>query len=170
MLLPPRGVYNTLSRTASLTPLSWSLLSQFYCSVTQLRPTPCDPMGWNMTGFPVLHHLLEFAQTHVHWVGDAIQPFHSLSSPSPPAFNLSQHQGLFQWIGSLHPVVKVLELQLQHQSCWWIFRLTSLTIDWFDLLAVQRTLNSPSQFNSMLKLSLFYCLTLLHSKRSQWGT
>ena len=65
---------------------------------------------------------LEFTQTHVHWVGDAIQPSHPLSSPSPPAFNLSQHQGLFKWVSSSHQVAKVLEFQLQHQSFQWIFR------------------------------------------------
>ena len=64
----------------------------------------------------------EFAQIHVHWVGDAIQPSHPLLSPSPFAFNLSQHQGLFCWVGSSHQVAKVLELQLQHQSLQWIFR------------------------------------------------
>ena len=65
------------------------------CSVSKLCPTLCDPMGYSTPGFPVLHHLLEFAQMHVHWVDDAIQPSHPLSSPSPPAFSLSQHQGLF---------------------------------------------------------------------------
>ena len=69
-----------------------------------------------MLGFPVHHQLRELAQTHIHPVGDAIQPSHPLSSPSPPAFNLSQHQGLFQVISSLHQVAKVLELQLQYQS------------------------------------------------------
>ena len=64
----------------------------------------------------------EFIQTHVHWVGDAIQPSHPLLSPSPPTFNLSQHQGLFKWVSSSHQVAKVLELQLQHQSFQWIFR------------------------------------------------
>ena len=64
----------------------------------------------------------EFTQTHVHWVGDAIQPSHPLSSRSPPAFNLSQHQGLYKWVSSLHQVAKILELQLQHQSFQWIFR------------------------------------------------
>ena len=64
----------------------------------------------------------EFTQIHVHWVGDAIQPSHPLSSPSPPAFNLSQHQGLFKWVSSLHQVAKVLKFQLQHQSLQWIFR------------------------------------------------
>ena len=67
-------------------------------------------------GFPVHHQLAESTQTHVHWVGDAIQPFHPLSSPSPPALNLSQHQGLFKWVNSSHEVAKVLEFQLQHQS------------------------------------------------------
>ena len=74
------------------------------------------PHGWQHARLPVLHYLLEFAQTHVHWVDDAIQPSHPLSSPSPPAFNFSQHQGLFQWVGSLNPMAKVLELQFQHQS------------------------------------------------------
>ena len=80
------------------------------------------PLDCSTPGFPVLHHLLEFAQTHVHWFIDAIQPSHPLSSPSPPAFNLSQWIGLFQWVGSLHQLGKVLELQLQHQSFQWIFR------------------------------------------------
>ena len=79
-------------------------------------------MDCSTPGLPVYHQLLELTQTHVLWVGDAIQPSHPLSSPSPPAFNLSQHQGLFQWVGSLHQVAKVLELQLQHQYFQWIFR------------------------------------------------
>ena len=81
-----------------------------------------QPMDCSTLGFPVLHHLLELDQTHVHWVGDAIQPSHPLSSPSPPAFNLSQHQGLFKWVSSSHQVAKVLEFQLQHQFFQWIFR------------------------------------------------
>ena len=85
-------------------------------SVAKSRLTLCDPMECNTPDSPVLHCLLEFAQTHVHWVGDAIQPFHPLSPPSPPALNLSQHQGLFQRVGSSHQVAKVLEFQLQHQS------------------------------------------------------
>ena len=75
-----------------------------------------------MPGFPVQHQLLKLTQTHVHRVGDAIEPSHPLSSPSPPIFNLSQHQGLFQWVSSLHQVAKVLEFHLQHQSFQWIFR------------------------------------------------
>jgi len=74
------------------------------CSVSQLCPTLCDPMDSSRPGFPVLHYLQEFAQTQVHWTGDAIQPSHPLSSPSPPAFSISQHQGLFQWVSSLHQV------------------------------------------------------------------
>ena len=85
-----------------------------FSSVTQSCPSLCDPMDWSTPGLPVHHQLPEFTQTHVHWVGDAIQPSHPLSPPSPPAFNLSQHQGLFQWVSSLHQVAKVLEFQLQH--------------------------------------------------------
>ena len=81
----------------------------------------CDPMDCSMPGFPVLHHLPKLAQTHVHWVDDVIPPSHPLSPPSL-ALNLSQHQVLFQWVGSSDQVAKVLELQLQHQSFQWIFR------------------------------------------------
>ena len=102
------------------------------CLVTQSCPTLCEPMDCSMPGFPVLHHLPEFAQIHVHWVSDAIQP--SLSPSSPLALNLSQHQGLFQWVSYSHQVAKVLERQLQHQSVQWIFRV-SFRIDWFDLFA-----------------------------------
>ena len=95
-------------------------------SVAQSCPTLWDPMDCSMPGFPVQHELPELTQTHVHWVGDAIQPFHPLLSPSPPAFNLPQHQGLFQWVGSSNQVAKVLEFQLQHQSFQWIFRIDFL--------------------------------------------
>ena len=92
-------------------------------SVTQLCPTLCDPMNLSTPGLPVHYKLPEFTQTHVHRVSDAIQPSHPLSSPSPPAFNLSQHQGLFQWVSSLHQVAKVLDFQLQPQSFQWTFRI-----------------------------------------------
>ena len=92
------------------------------CSVAKWCLTFCDPMDFSLSGSPVLHYLPELAQTHVHWVSDAIQPSHPLSSPSPPAFSLSQHQGLFRWDSSLHQVAKVLELELQHQCFQWIFR------------------------------------------------
>ena len=90
--------------------------------ITQSCPTPCDPVNHSTPGLPVHHQLLEFTQTHVHWVSDAIQPSHPLSSPSPPAPNPSQHQSLFQWVNSLHEVDKVLEFQLQHQSFQWTSR------------------------------------------------
>ena len=92
-----------------------SSLSVQFSSVAQSCPTLCDPINCSMPGLPVHHQLPESTQTHVHWVGDAIQPSHPLSSPSPPALNLSQHQGLFKWVSSSHQVAKVLEFQLQHQ-------------------------------------------------------
>ena len=82
-----------------------------YNSVAQSCPTLCDPMNRSTPGLPVRHQLPEFTQTHVHQVGDAIQPSHPLSFPFPPAPNPSQHQGLFQWVNSSHEVAKVLELQ-----------------------------------------------------------
>ena len=91
-----------------------------FSSVDQSCPTLCDPVDCSTPGLPVHHQLPEFTQTHVHRVGDAIQPSHPLSSPSPPAFNFSQHQGLFQWVSSSHEVAKMLEFQ--HQSFQWIFR------------------------------------------------
>ena len=111
---------------------SWTWLSDWtehhsqkipqFSSVAQSCLTLWDPMDFSTPGFPVHHWLLELAQTHVHWVGDATRPSHPLSSPSPPAFNFSQHQGLFKWVSSSHQVAKVLEFQLQHQSFQWIFR------------------------------------------------
>ena len=92
------------------------LASSSCCSAPKLCPTLFHPMDCSVPGFPVHHQLPEFTQTHVHWVGDAIQPFHSLPSPSPPVFNLSQHQRLFKWVSSSHQVAKVLEFQLQYQS------------------------------------------------------
>ena len=79
-----------------------------FTSITQSCLTLCDSMDCSTPGFPVHHQLPELAQTHVHRIGDAIQPSYSLLSPSPPAFNLSQHQGLFQWVSSSHQVAKVL--------------------------------------------------------------
>ena len=115
-----------------------------------------------MPGSPVLQCLLEFAQTHVHWVNDVLQPSNSSSSPSYPVLNLSQHRGLFQWVGSLHQVAKVLDIQ--HQSFQWIFRYVSFRIDWFDLLAVQGTPKSLLQHQlesiNSSEVSLLYDLTL----------
>ena len=97
-----------------------------HCLVTKSCLTLCDPMNCSTLGFPTLHCLSEFAQTHVHWVGDAIQPSHPLLPSSPPALNLSQHQDLCQWVSSLHQVAKVLEPQLQHQSFQWMCRVDFL--------------------------------------------
>ena len=98
-------------------------------SVTQCCPTLCDPTDWSTSGVPVHHQLPELAQTHVHQVRDAIQPSHPLLSHSPPAFNLSEHQDVFQWFSSLHQVAKVLQFQLQHQSFQWI-SMTGFLWDW----------------------------------------
>ena len=121
---------------------TWSIhciSSVQFISVTQSCPTLRSPMDCTTPGFPVRHQLPELTQTHVHRVGDAIQPSHPLLSPSPPIFNLSQHQGLFQLVSS--QVAKVLEFQL-HQSFQWIFR-TDFLQDWLVwLLAVQGTLKS----------------------------
>ena len=103
------------------------LCSVLLSSVTQLCLILCDPMDCSMPGFPVHHQLPELAHTHVHLVGDAIHPSNPLSSPSPPAFNLSQHQGHFKWVSSSHQVPKVLEFQ--HQSFQWIFR-TDFLYNW----------------------------------------
>ena len=86
-----------------------------FSSVAQSCLTLFDPMNHSTPGLPVHHQLPKSTQTHVHWVGDAIQPSHPLLSPSPPSLNLSQHQGLFQWVSSSHEVAKILELQLQYQ-------------------------------------------------------
>ena len=113
-----------------------------FSSVTQSCPTLCDPMNCSTPGLPVHHQLPESTQTHVHGVGDAIQPSHPLLFPSPPGLNPSQHQGLFKWVSSSHEVAKLLEFQLQHQSFSEHPGLISFRMAWLDLLAVQGTLKS----------------------------
>ena len=117
-------------------------------------------MDCSMPGFPILHYLLKFAQTHVHWVDDAIQPSHPLSSPSPPVINLSQHQGLFQWVRSSHKVAKYWSFSFS------ITPSSEYSGDWFDLLAVQGIFkSSPApQFESInsLVLSHLYVPTLAY--------
>ena len=112
-----------------------------------------------------LHYLLEFAQIHVHWVHDAIQPSHLLLTSSSPAFNLSQHQGLFQWDGSSHQVAKILELQLQYRSLQYS-ELIFFRIDWFDFLSSQGTLKSLLQHHrlrdSFFQHSAFFMVQLSH--------
>ena len=123
-------------------------------------------MNRNTPGLPVHHQLPEFIQTHVHRVGDAIQPSHPLLSPSPPAPNPSQHQSLSQWVNSSHEVAKVLELQLQHQSFHEHPGLISFTMDCLDLLVVQGTLKSLLQHHSskasILWHSAFFTVQLSH--------
>ena len=109
-------LYYLLIVTILPSSLKLSKLDLCISLVSQSCLTLCDPVDCSTPGFPVHHQLSELAQTHVHRVGDAIQPSHPLSSPSPPAFNLSQHPGLFKWVSSSHEVAKVLEFQLQHHS------------------------------------------------------
>ena len=126
-----------------------STVVNFLSSVAQSCLTFCDPMNHSTPGLPVHHQLPESTQTHVHWVGDTIQLSHPLSSPSPPALNLSQHQGLFKWVSSSHQVA------LEYWSFSFNIRpsnehsgLISFRMDWLDLLAVQRTLKSLLQHHS----------------------
>ena len=98
-----------------------------FSSVAQSCPTLCNPMNHSMPGLPVHHQLLKFIQTHMHWVSDAIQPSYPLSSPSPPTWILSQHQGVSKWVSSSHQVAKVLVFQLQHQSFQWGTSVQSLS-------------------------------------------
>ena len=137
-----------------------------FSSVTQSCPTLCDPMNHSTAGLPVHHQLLEFTQTHVHRVGDAIQPCHPLSSPSPSAPNPSQHQGLFQWV---YPRIRwpkyrsfsfSISPSKEHPG------LISFGMDWLDLLAVQGTLKSLLQHHSstasILQHSAFFTVQLSH--------
>ena len=111
-----------------------------FSSVGQSCPTLCDPMNRSMPGLPVHHQLPEFTQTHVHRVGDAIQPSHPLSSPFPPAPNPSQHQSLFQWVNSSQEVAKYWSFSFGIIPSKEIPGLISFTMDWLDLLAAPGTL------------------------------
>ena len=139
---------------------------QYLCCSVQLCLMLCDHMDHSTPGFPVHHQLPELTQIHVHWVSDAIQPSHPLLFPSPPNLNLSQHQGLFQWVSSSHQVAEVLEFQLQHQSFQWIFRTDFFKMDWLYILAVQVTLKSLFQHHSskesILRCSAFFIVQLSH--------
>ena len=140
----------------------------YCCSVTQSlsRVWLCIPMDCSTPGSPALHRLLELAQTHVHWVDDAIQPSHPLLSPSPSAFSPSQHQGHFQWVSSLHQVAKGLKRQLQHSPSKECSGLISFRIDCFDLLPVLGMLRSLLQHHtskaSILQRSAFFMAQLSH--------
>ena len=124
-------------------------------SISQSRQTLCDPMDCSTPGFPVHHQLPVLTQTHVHWVSDAIQPSHPLSSPSPPAYNLSQHQDLFQWVSSSHQVAKVLEFSFIISPSNEYSELFFFRMDWLDLLAVKGTLKSLQHCSS--KAPIFWC-------------
>ena len=135
-----------------------------FSSVVQSCLTLGDPMDCSTPGFPVHHHLPEFAQTHVHWVDDTIQPSGPLSSPSPPAFSLSQYQGLLQWVSSLHQVAKYWSFSFSISPSNEYSGLISFRIDWFDLLAVQETLKGLLQHcsskASILQHSAFFMVQL----------
>ena len=140
--------------------------STIVVSVAKSCPALCEPMHCIMTGSPLLLYLHEFAQTHFHWVGDTIQPSHPLSLPSCLALNLSQHQGLFHWVGSSHQEAKLLELQ--HQPFQWIFmglvKSKSLVSNW--------TTGRPSlKLSNLGKLLLirfeFICFYFDHSFLSE---
>ena len=125
------------------------LCKDCHCSFAKLCPTLFNPMDCSKPDFPVHHCLPEFVQTLSHWVSDSIQPSCPLSSLSPPAFNLSQHQSLFQWVSALHQVAKYWNfsshISPSNKYSGWI----SFRIDWFDLLAVQGTLKSLLQYHSL---------------------
>ena len=140
------------------------------CSVTKSRPTLCDPLNCSTSGFPVLCYLPEFAQTHVHWVSDGIQPPHPLLPLTPLALNHSQHQGLFQWISSSNPVAKLLEasasasvLPMSTQS-WFPLGLTG----WISLLS-SPTLQFESINSSVLSLLYGPTLTSIHDYRKNYS-
>ena len=136
-----------------------------FSSVTQSCPTLCDPMNHSTSGLPVHHQLLESTQTHVHWVGDASQPSHPLSSPSPPTLNLSQHQSLFKWVSSSHQVAKYWSFSFNISPSNEHPGLISFRMDWLDHLAVQGTLESLLQHHSS-KASILQCssfFTVQHS-------
>ena len=137
-----------------------------FSSVTQSCPTLCNPMNRSTPGLPVHHQLLESTQTHVHWVGDAIQPSHPLLSPSPPALTLSQHQGLFKWINSPHQVAKYWSFSFNISSTNEHAGPISFRMDWLDPLAVQGTLQSLLQYHSSKVFHKFHSATEM--AQTQW--
>ena len=143
-----------------------SLLEGALSSVVQSWPTVCNPMDHSTPGLPVHHQLPELAQIHVHRVGDAIQQSHPLSSPSPPAFNLSRYQGLYQWVSSLHQGPKYWSFSFSISPFNEYSGLISFMIAWFDLLAVQGTLKSFLEHHSskvsILQNSAFCMVQLSH--------
>ena len=163
------GIWRTMRETEAK---SWSLWDDYswlfrnfkqyrisslqFSSVPQLCPALWNPMDCSMPGFPVYHQLLELTQTHVHQVSDAIQPSHPLSSLSPPAFSLTQHQGLFKWVSSLHQGPKYWSFRFSISPSNEYSGLIFFKMDWLDLLAVQGTLKSLLQYHSS-KASILQC-------------
>ena len=138
-----------------------------FSSVTQSCPMLCDPMNHSRPGFPIQQQHPEFIQTHVHRIGDAIQPSHPLSSPSPPAPSPFQHQDLFQWVNSSHEVAKNWSFSFSISPSNEHPGLISFRMDRLDLLAVQGTLKSLLQHHSskasILRCSAFFIVPLSHS-------
>ena len=148
---PPRSSF-TFGQLSCFFLNTWLVHSVQFSSVTQSCPTLCNPMNHSTPSLPVHHQLPESTQTHVHWVGDAIQPSHPLSSPSPPALNLSQHQGLFKWVSSSHQVAKVLEFQIQHQSFQWLTGWISLQSKGLLRVFSNTTVQKHQFFSTQLSL------------------
>ena len=144
----------------------WPFTSVQFSSVAQLCPTLWDSMNRSTPGLPVHHQLPEFTQIHAHWVKDAIQPSHPLSSPSPPAFNLSQHQGVFKWVSSSHQWPDYWSFSFSISPSNEHPGLISFGMNWLDLLAVQGTLKSLLQHHSskasILQRSAFITVQLSH--------
>ena len=144
---------------------SWLSKNQF-SSVAQSCPILFDPMKCSARGLPVHHQLPEFTQTHIHWVSDAIQPSHPLLSPSPPALNLSQHQGLFKWVTLCIRWPKYWSFSFSISPSNEYSGRISFRMDWLNLLAVPGTLKSLHQHHSskasILRHSAFFIVQFLH--------
>ena len=160
-------------------PLIYTVFLQF-SSVAQSCLTLCDPMGCSMPGLPVHHQILEFTQTHVHWVSDAIQPSHPLSSPFPPAFNLSQHQSLFKWVSSLHQVAKVLESSLPYQlthmgwrnSPWmphfYLLEIKNTQLQWVFLSRLEEKVTHITEEETVLEIQSLRHSLARFTDKSSW--
>ena len=145
----PIGIFLiVLDLSLRVFPFSCVYCQYQFSSVTQSCPTLCDPVNWSTPGLPVHHQLLEFTQTHVHQVSDAVQPSHPLLSPSPPALNLSHHHGLFSESALCIRWPKYWCFSFNISPCNEHPRQISFRMDWLDLLAVQGTLKSLFQHHS----------------------
>ena len=148
----------------------WTDSSVQFISVAHLCPTLWDPMNRSMPGLPVHNQLPEFTQTYVHWVGDAIQPSHPLSSPSLTAIKISQHQGLFKWVSSSHQVARLLEFQLQHQSFQWTPRTNQSPLAWTGWISLQSKGLSRVFSNTIVQKHQFFSAQLSSQSNSHIHT